>query len=495
MSNEHETSKSYNIKNSYNITYLLLALPLIIVVPIMLILSDDYLMALVFVIYLLLILVCLSDIRRNIYFLIFLLSFFIFLISGDLFEQIFHKYYYYIRFNPDETFHARLSIITSLVFILLGFVIPNSRKLSEKQSFLEHSLSQIDIYILSLRQASSSVFYLTIGILIFDTINKVFFVQANGYIAYYTSYDAILPLLIRKVGDFSPITLCVFLATFPSKKKSFPIIFLYFLYSIIGLFVGQRGNFVYNALFLFGYCVYRNEDYSDGEIWITKRMIILLILTTPLLLVFFQIFGYIRLGIEVVYTSFFDSLLSFFTNIGASSKVIKYGYIYKDQLVDFRFYSLGELLNYLKYGKLFNLFNNNDIPSPHTIRYAIEGHSFASIISFLSMPDRYFNGEGTGSSFIAELYADFGYLGIAVGSFVYGLVFKSISSLNRNEWLKTTIKLYMMLNLINVPRGSFGSFLAVIININFVFILTCIYLLANTIYNSNIPIHEYDLRP
>jgi len=449
----------------------------IIICAILLILKIDYFLIIIMFIYYLLLLVCLIDISTNVFFLTFLVSFFIFLISGDLFEELFQKFYY-IRFDDDAKTHSYVCIIISLIFLFLGY---NFQK--KKKAELLH-INLPDSFTASIRQSSSIVFYLTIGILLFDTVNKVFFVSAHGYVAYYTSYRAILPLVVRKLGDFAPVSLCVFLATFPSKKKSLPIIILYIIYAFVGLLVGQRGHFVYNTVFLLGYGFYRNRNYSDGEIWITKRMIMLLITAVPFLLVFFQIYGDIRLGNKIVYKSFLDSLISFFINIGSSSKVIKYGYVYKDQLTEFRFYSLGSLINYFKYGRIFNLFALSEIPATHSAKFAIEGHSFDSIISFLSMRNQFLNGEGAGSSFIAELYADFGYIGVAFGSFLYGLIFKSISYLAKKDWKITSIKLYMMLNMIKTPRGSFDSFLAVIVNINFISLILVIYLIANSIERS-----------
>ena len=94
------------------------------------------------------------------------------------------------------------------------------------------------------------------------------------------------------------------------------------------------------------------------------------------------------------------------------------------------------------------------------------------------METQYLNGQGAGSSFIAELYADFNYIGVAVGSAIYGILFKRISILSEKHWLSTSIKFYMFMELISAPRAGFDGFLAIILNVNFVLIIAAIYILA-----------------
>ena len=252
------------------------------------------------------------------------------------------------------------------------------------------------------------------------------------------------------------------------------------------MFAGSRGVLIYNIMFLLGYIFYRNYRDHDKEVWIAKKSIVALCLSVPFLFVFLFLYGYVRLGENVTYNSFGDTLVSFFINIGSSSTVIKYGYEYQDSIEGLRWFSLGDTLNYFKYGKLFNLFDSGNIPSTHSAEFALQGHSFDSFISYQFMRIQYLNGEGSGSSFIATLFADFGYVGVAIGSMIYGIIFKRISFLNNNQWLSTAIKLYIYLFMIKSPRGSYDSFLGAIVNMKFILILLFIYLIAASLESNNI---------
>ena len=140
---------------------------------------------------------------------------------------------------------------------------------------------------------------------------------------------------------------------------------------------------------------------------------------------------------------------------------------------------MGGTLNYFKYGTLFNLFDLQSIPSRHTAQFALESHSFDAMLSYLTIPKQFLQGNGTGSSFIAELFADFGYVGVATGSLVYGCLFKRFQVLNNRNWLATTIKLFIFFTMLSAPRASYDGFIAEILNVNHILYVFLIYLLAS----------------
>ena len=458
---------------SKQMMFLLTKILSLVVFPLVLYLCGlDLLMILSAEVLFVLCILCFKDINSNIFFFCFLLSFFVFLMSGDIASELFGKYYH-IKFSEEVTRHSWITILISLIFLYLGYICKGN---TQKKPL--HIPKNNEEKIEKIRYSAKTVFYLTYCILLFNTIDKIQFVSRNGYVAYYSSYRSMLPSVIAEFGDFAPIALCVFFATFPSRKESMRPIALYFLYAILSLLVGARGGMIYNAVFLLGYMFYRNKRDKGIDVWISKKTVVLICLSIPFLLVFLFLYGYIRLGDDIEYVSFSQALVDFFVNIGSSSTIIKYGYEYRNEINEFKFYSLGDTLNYLKYGKLFNLFSQDAIPSIHSAEFALEGHSFDSFLSYKFMKTQFLSGEGAGSSYIAILFADFGYIGVAIGSFIYGMIFKSISSLNENSWLSTAIKLYFFLLLIKAPRGSYDAFFGGIININFWLVIFVIIFLS-----------------
>lgn len=422
--------------------------------------------------------VCFRNFNENIFFIFFLVSLFIFLISGDLAEAFFDKRYY-LQFSDAAVKHSHFAIFLSLIFVFIGYSV---KKVPEKKTVVLNESQQI--YIASIRYSAKIVYYVTWLILAFNKVDEILFVTRYGYVSYYTSYSPLLPNIIAQLADFAPIALCVFLATFPVKKECKLPIVLYFIFAVMSLLMGQRGGLIYNVVFLLAYIFYRNKRDKNVCVWITKRAIVLLCVSVPFLLVGLFLYEFVRNDMAVEYTSFGDTLVEFFVNIGSSSKVIKYGYEYQDAINEFKFYSLGDTLNYFKYSELFHFFDSDPIPASHTAEFALGGHSFSSFLTYVTTKESFLDGHGLGSSYVAVLFADFGYLGVAAGSFVYGILFKSISSLSEANWLTSAIKLYCFLYLVYAPRSSYDGFIGCIVNVTFWIVIFGIWLFAYLIRNN-----------
>lgn len=77
------------------------------------------------------------------------------------------------------------------------------------------------------------------------------------------------------------------------------------------------------------------------------------------------------------------------------------------------------------------------------------------------MNSAYLAGRGTGSSYIAELYQDFGYTGIILGNILYSFLLARIAKNEDNDsLLKKSIKFMIITQLLWAPRGSFTYFIS-----------------------------------
>ena len=439
------------------------------------ILRVDFLMIVAVEVWLAVTLCSVNNFSENIFFTVFLCSFFVFLISGDLAEQIFHVYYYR-RFNADAVTHSRICIILSLAFLGLGF---RSKKTLWKKMCIEEKIAgKIGGIRESVNFVSKAILCVTFPILLIDTINTVIFVAMNGYVAYYSSYNPLLPSVVIKVGEMTHAVLCVYLATFPKKKETKIILLLYLVFSVLAMAIGQRGAFIYRFAFILAYLFLRQKVHNDGEVWIKKRTIIALAISAPFLLAFLFAYGYIRMGNDVPDQSIGELIAGFFVNIGSTSQILKDGYVYDLAIPRTKLFSVGGIIQYFRYGTLFNLFSQNAVPTPHTAEFALEGNRFDHFLSYLTIPERYFGGEGTGSCFIAELFADFGYLGVCFGSYIYGKFFKTLSELKNRNWLSASVLLYMMMQMVKTPRGAYDDFLTAIINVVYIASITMVTVVA-----------------
>lgn len=427
--------------------------------------------------------------KRNIFFFFFLASFFIFLVSGDLFEQLFNEYYW-IRFSNEANLHAHICILMSVLAMGIAYYFSPSFALAKIKPLKQKELLSTEIdaipiaeeqnkmstnNIKLIRFVSIVLFGVAYLFLSINSIHKIIWVSNNGYVQSYLAYSPLLPSILSEFGDMSFLLLIVFLATMPERKHCIIPLVLWLIYISSSLLTGGRSTFIYGAVFVISYVVYRNKHYSYGKVWLPKKIIIVFIALTPFLLIFLKIYENLRVGYDAPTDSLFTTFIRFFVDIGSSSKVIKYGYEYKDVISqNFKLFTFGEIVNYFKYSPIFNWFSQ--APALHSVEYATEGHSFAHYISYLVMPSEFLNGHGTGSSFIAILFADFGYVGVILGSALYGLYFKQWLNFDNLNWVGKTMMLYSFHELLIAPRGSFDSFLSVILNVKFILILVAVYL-------------------
>ena len=82
-------------------------------------------------------------------------------------------------------------------------------------------------------------------------------------------------------------------------------------------------------------------------------------------------------------------------------------------------------------------------------------------LGYTVMNSAYLAGRGTGSSYIAELYQDFGYTGIILGNILYSFLLARITKNEDNDsLLKKSIKFMIITQLLWAPRGSFTYFIS-----------------------------------
>ena len=115
--------------------------------------------------------ICFRDSNSNIFYIFFLISVFIFLISGDLVEELFGKQYW-LSFSEDASNHTHISIFISLVSMIIGFLLIKTPK-KNKSIPKENSEKRLQI----VSHVSRLVYYLTFIILIVDTLFKVIYVH------------------------------------------------------------------------------------------------------------------------------------------------------------------------------------------------------------------------------------------------------------------------------------------------------------------------------
>lgn len=392
---------------------------------------------------------------------LFLLSFFCFLL-GRMAMNFFETGKVNFYFSESVSMYMLVSIALSLVFLQFGFELFEKMRIREmkKQRFQQDSSSHIN-YCIRLQNYSRILFLFSSILAILVNIEQIYYVAKHGYLDLFTSFSSQIPRIFHIIGNMYIATFLLFLATRPKKKTCILPITIFLLTTISILLIGDRGIFVINCGVIVVYLFWR--QYLDKEVWIPNKIIVIGILCIPLILAGMSFFVYLREGVDVGEKDVLAQIIRFFKASGNTVDILGYGKEYKPQFPQ-SFYSFGELIDYVIYNPISEKVLGVVKPTMHTEEYAMTMHSYAHTISYFIFPDQYLLGHGKGSCYIAEAFHDFGYLGIIICNFIYGVFMAGIYKLNNAKPLTIAIAFISLRILFYVPRGPMISPVSYVLN-------------------------------
>lgn len=417
------------------------------------------------------ILYCLDNISDRIVMFFFSISFFTFLLGKYLFEMLDGVRWWDI-FPENVMVYTLLSIYISLLFIFIGsflfeFLIKVARNTYNTKVSKEDLSDNTDLKN-NIRKISRFMFYITFLFALLVSIEKALYVQSNGYIALYSDFSSRLPFWVRKIAETNIIFLFIYLSTFPKKNESKTILFLYIIYLFLTLLSGVRGTFVSGLFVLMIYAIYRDKRYREIDVkWMGMKEKVSITFGAPFLIIFLSVYNFIRSKIPVSEFSFFQEIVNFFKTQGGSVNVISLGKLYESQLPPTnQNYTFGSIINYFTRGTIARLFTNLSPLKGNTVEMALYGNNFGATITYLVIPEYYLSGGGLGTQYIAEVYADFGYIGVILFNFVLGCLLSWIPCVLFKKWwmfvLGMSICFYFI---IPMPRDSATTFIGAFLSL------------------------------
>ena len=417
---------------------------------------------------------CFEDIRKRIYFLMFNVAFFMLLIARPLISMMREEVWWYFS-EASENFTLN-ALMISLVFLFLGHYI--SDKMSTNKNTISENyfeLSQNSKYIQHLRTISLCFFYVSFVFLMATKFESFRFVKSHKYTDLYLPFHSNLPSFFSLFGSMNRYFLCIFLSTFPKKSVSFMPLAMY-IFSAVPLFlVGARRDIVLNVIFVFLYYFTRDSLNfyflkQKAQKWIGKFEWSLMLLCTPAAMFVLGIYNYLRSGIKTN-LGIFGTIMDLFYNQGISFDVICIAYetIPKIKYTGFTNYTFGRIIDYFLHSKIAQvLFGGTPLESGQSVDAGLHSNIFAHRLSYTAREQEYLEGNGWGSSFIVEPYADFGYIGIVLISLVIGVFLsRALKNMNKNS-LIASIVLVAMSEIYYAPRSSALSWIDFVVYIQFI---------------------------
>lgn len=408
-------------------------------------------------------------IKTRIYFFILHFTFFVFYMTVPLIKFFRGEVWWGYRGGPD---FALTAMTISLMFMLLGAWL--AEKLAQRRfSWFQESKRSRKVFTKQfyekLQNVALLVFCVSWAFYLGQQLEKFLFLQGKDYLDYYTQFQSKAPLIVNLIASFMKYALCIFLATFPTKKKAFVPLAMFLLSAVPELLIGLRNPVVLNCLFIFLYYFVR-DVLEDGEKWIGKFEKICSIIMFPLAIIGLSAVTFIRGSKSMAGTGALQLFVRFFYGQGVSFRVLCEGYWAIPKLPNhpFRSYTFGSALDYFLHGTLSQkLFGAKAFPPGNNLMKATEGNSLSHHISYITKGDEYLQGKGWGSSYLLETYADFGYVGVAVFSLLLGLMLVLAIYLWRKNHISRIIILASSMGIFFIPRAEATGWLTFLVTAQF----------------------------
>lgn len=402
-----------------------------------------------------------KDIKKNFLFLGFHFTFFLFLLGSDFasFLAVDKELKINIlnQFSEQTRLHIYFLLALSIISIAFGYSL---KKPSTKGLICDFGKMNTQ-YAYNIQKISRKLMYLFSVFTILIELEKCIFVQTIGYVDYYLTYNSHMPLIVIKLGTFYTTCFFIYLATLPSKKEAKKPLALFVFIGVLSLGYGQRNGAMLSIILVLFYLCFRESISQGNEQWISKRLKYIIICSLPAVVLFLYAFNSIRNNLDATtYSHPFDNFLAFFSQQGGSVQLIGMQKDFADAglIPKRKYYSFGTLIDFFQQNVISKSLGVSPSYGAKSYELAMYGHHFGETMTYLYRPDLYAAGFGLGSCYIAEIFNDFGYIGVIALNILYGLVFRYSNQVRITNIWKIFALLVVTRFIIYAPRSGAMDF-------------------------------------
>lgn len=417
--------------------------------------------------------------RKNVMILAFLITFFMFLL-GELLINQFEETAFHAESLASEM-HAYTCIYISLLFFYFGTKMENIKFSigNSKRYYQNTNVKNRNIYYI--QKACKCLYLLFAMCSLAEALEKLMLSLAMGsYTATFINYKSMLPGVVSKLADMADMVFFIFLATLPDPRKAKSVFGLKVLISLIMLAFGTRNPIVLTFLIISIYCVFYENIYSGAYTIIPKWVYCVCVGLIPFVLMFFDFIMAYRDGRIYDSNGIIDSVKHIVASLGGSVNVITYGFENATNLPD-KIYSLGGITDFFTQNVIARTIFDIQQYSGNTVGMALYGNRFSYALTYLVKPSSYLAGYGMGSSYIAEVFHDFGYVGVAIINVLYGKICTTTSSLKKDSIIRNTIVLMSSYAILTAPRSYADGFISCFFNFSFILTVFLVFVVAKII--------------
>ena len=394
----------------------------------------------------LMVLYCLTDFENRLILLLFSICIFTFLVAKVMLGYFTGEREWNFELNNTDIIIAINILISTFLSLIVGFGIGKKKRIkisvqgiSRLKLFFEDSSYNL----VTVKKINFIIWIVSLFFVIVFNVQKMMYALANGYISLYTSYQS--SGFASRFQLIFMASLFIGLAVSSSRRMIWAYITSGLLMSVIILIQGSRGSFVSFLLFIFYYMYVNNIKLTKyrGNKQKPIKLIIIGIIAALIILPYMYAYGHTRANQSYeVSATMLDGVKNFFFEQSNSFSVIKYAIIYKGKFPQ-KYYSLGSIINAITH----TAYTGN------TVENALKGRRFGNIVTYTISPTAYLNGFGMGSSYVAEVYYDFGYVGVITVNILLGWLLSRHVFLKKNGVLINSMLFFVLYYLFVIPRS------------------------------------------
>lgn len=446
-----------------------------ILLGVLMLIFPNYSVSLSFSFWIVLMVYCIKDIENRMLLMLFAFTVFVFGMTRIVIPEYYTNDFiqnsqcWSMSFGSEVHYFVARTCFIALVGALFGFDI-----IRKKQYIcINYNIDTHSRQTLKIRKASKYLYLLSSVLVIYSIYSRFSFVAMYGYMDSYIDYSSDLPALLRKFASTNALCLYLFLATLPSKKEAKPILFLFLLISFFSLLTGARTDFVMSFITLLIYLVLRNKI-TPNDPWLTRKGKLAILMCLPILVALMFVVMLIRGDSEIGDVNLFDMIINSIYQQGSIIEVLGVSYEEAEH-IPHRLWSFGRIIESYGNNFVFQILGIGQGYRANTADFAINGHSLANYLTYMYQNKRYLAGGGMGSSFIAETWLDFGYFGVFVFSFIYGVILSKFYTLIKTNIWMFALAFYMVNAIIYAPRAGACDFISDILSPTYLLLMILIY--------------------
>ncbi|MBR4747973.1 MAG: O-antigen polysaccharide polymerase Wzy family protein [Abditibacteriota bacterium] len=300
------------------------------------------------------------------------------------------------------------------------------------------------------------------------------------------------PYYVTALSSLFLVSTFAFWGLMPGKRETIFTFILLGIPEIFQLLSGERGEPISVVLTILFYVMHRNR-LGNYDFTIKKSAVIVSLIVLPFVIYSLQFIAYARN--HMTYDkSLGVGITEFFATQGGSVKIISNAFVMRDRIdaAAGHDFFLGEIREYLK-SNIFARYLAGTSVRTRTVEDALNGDNFLRCYGYLYSPGTYKAGVGGGSTYIAEVYHDGGYVFLVLFNIFIAFVIRSIDNTKIGNIIHFTISMGIFKYIATLPREQAlqwftGTF--ALQNLLFYFFLYVFYVRPNMRISENRDTHN-----